>query len=114
VDQPVQLFCGLAGEALPDVAIGTDLFEPSIGGLLVGEGPRPDQRDPGQRERGGGGLTTERLRLPPAQFRAGARRAERADDQDVGIRRLLSVGPQQVAAVTGSQPAGQIELGERE
>ena len=49
-----------------------------------------------------------------APFMAGARGAERGQDQDIGLRGRLAVGPQQVAAVTGSQPAGQIELGERE
>ena len=59
-------------------------------------------------------LASSGLRLAAAELRPRPRGAERAEDEDVGLGIAATLGPEQVAAVTGAEPAGQIELSERE
>ncbi len=114
VDQPVQLLGGLAGEALPDVASAqTSSSQASaaassangrgrtsvtlVSGSGVGAASPPS------------GCALPRRSFGPAR---GAPRVLTTRTSGFAVR--LAVGPQQVAAVTGPQPAGQIQLGERE
>ncbi len=108
VEQAVELDRGLASEPAAQLGVGADLLQPRRRSGLVAERARTDQGGPGERQRGRPGGLVERLGPAATQARTGAGGAECAEDEDVGLGVSLPLGTDQVAAVAGAEPAGEI------